>query len=76
MTGELFRFIRVSKRMTQRQLAAKMGVSKGLIGLIETGRCNVTPRVKKRLIDATGVTPEQLARLTEIMAGLKEVADK
>jgi len=47
---------------TQQDLSVRSGVGKPLIGLVETGRCGLSPASLERVADALGVTMDWLWR--------------
>lgn len=54
------RAVRLRKRMTQDELAAKSGVDQTHISGIEIGRRNPSDDVKERLAKALGIAPSRL----------------
>jgi len=67
MSSELFRFVRVSKRLTQREFAETIGVSHGLVAQIEAGMKRVTPRTAARVRQAFDLTDEKLDELRRVL---------
>lgn len=57
--------LRTSRRLTQAQLAAAVGISKRGVIRIEGGKTSLTVDVLGRLADALGVRPSELLRLAE-----------
>jgi transcriptional regulator with XRE-family HTH domain len=58
--GEFIAQHRRARRMSQAELARRVGVSAGYIGHIERGTRKVSDRVLRRLADALGVDPLEL----------------
>jgi transcriptional regulator with XRE-family HTH domain len=58
--GEFIAQRRRARRMSQAELARRVGVSAGYIGHIERGTREVSDRVLRRLADALGVDPLEL----------------
>ncbi len=54
--GERFKALRDAKKLSQRQLAARAGVSPAYIWLVETGGQNMTLSVFRRLCEVLDVT--------------------
>lgn len=67
MNSELFRFVRVTKRLTQREFAEAIGVSHGLVAQIEAGMKRLTPRTITKVRQAFALTDEELMRLDEVL---------
>lgn len=59
--GENIRRIRISKGLTQKELADILGVSEANIRAYEKGRRNPKPSSLKKFADALGVNPEVLS---------------
>jgi len=49
MPNETFALIRLYTGMSQKDFAEHIGVSKGTVGMIETGQRSVTPYVRAKL---------------------------
>lgn len=72
MTKELFRLIRVEKRLNQRQFAERLGVSSALVAMIESGKRDVSKRTAAKIVHALGLTESDFDRLAELRAMLSE----
>jgi transcriptional regulator with XRE-family HTH domain len=57
--------IRHAKGLTQFSLAVAAGVSLSTVSNFEAGRCVPSPRIRRKLADAYGVTIEQIAAACE-----------
>lgn len=55
-------YYRQKKGLSQRELAARVGVTAGAIGLYETAKCNPSLEVLFRLATALDVTVSELTR--------------
>lgn len=71
MTNDLFRLIRIQKRITQRDFAKKVGISKALVSLIESKERSVTKATSRKVMSAFGLTPEDLENLAKLDEELK-----
>lgn len=58
--GQRLRDIRISKNLTQENLAAKAGLDRTYVSSCERGKRNVTLEVVYKLSDALGVSPKEL----------------
>jgi len=67
MDIELFRFIRVSRRMTQRDFAKAIGVSHGLVAQIEANMKRLSPRTATRVREAFELKDEDLSQLRKVL---------
>lgn len=68
LDGDLLVKIRVTRGMSQKELADKLGYSQTTIGLIETGQRTPTRTFCIKLADKLGLTPEEIHRLRELPA--------
>ncbi len=60
MTGDWIKQIRKELKMTQQQLAERLGVGKAALSMIETGRASLTTRNKNILVQELNVNPDFL----------------
>lgn len=60
MTGDWLKQIRKELKMTQQQLAERLGVGKAALSMIETGRASLTTRNKNILVQELNVNPDFL----------------
>lgn len=67
INNELFRLIRVSKRLTQREFAKIIGISHGMVSHIETNLKPVSVRVSNKVINAFNLTDDQLKKYKELL---------
>ena len=67
MDKELFRFIRISKRMTQREFAKKLGVSHALVAEIERGNRRITTRTRNKVMHSFGFSKSDISHYTEFL---------
>lgn len=67
INNELFRLIRVSKRLTQREFAKIIGISHGMVSHIETNLKPVSSRVSNKVINAFNLTDGQLEKYKELL---------
>ena len=67
INNELFRLIRVSKRLTQREFAKIIGISHGMVSHIETNLKPVSLRVSNKVINAFNLTDDQLKKYKELL---------
>lgn len=58
--GQRVKLARVTRRLTQAELAERAGVTRQTIGLIEAGRYNPTLKLCLRLARVTGKTLDDL----------------
>lgn len=65
--NELFRFIRVTKRLTQREYASLLGVSHALVSHVETNILTVSDRVHQRVVNVFELTQQDLHELNELL---------
>lgn len=54
MSAKLFKFIRMSKNLTQEGFAREIGVSRALVSLIELGAKPVSTATRRRVARAVG----------------------
>ncbi|GIN39615.1 helix-turn-helix domain-containing protein [Heyndrickxia oleronia] len=71
MNNDLFRFIRVQKRYSQRKFAEKVGISKGLVSLIETNERPVTRSTAAKVLSALGISDKELEAIAKLQSILK-----
>lgn len=57
MTGELFRRLRLAHGWTQEDLAARLGLSRGAVGMVETGKSDTPAGPVLKLLAEVGWTP-------------------
>lgn len=50
MDAEMFRIVRLWVSKTQPEFAKMLGISPGTVGKIETGRLDVSPRIKAKVV--------------------------
>jgi len=67
LNNELFRFIRVSRRLSQREFAKAIGISHGMVSHIETNLKPVTARTAAKVQQAFDLTDEELAELSKVL---------
>ena len=67
INNELFRLIRVSKRLTQREFAKIIGISHGMVSHIETNLKPVSLRVSNKVINAFNLTDDQIKKYNELL---------
>lgn len=67
INNELFRLIRVSKRLSQREFAKIIGISHGMVSHIETNLKPVSLRVSNKVINAFNLTDDQLKKYKELL---------
>ena len=67
INNELFRLIRVSKRLTQREFAKIIGISHGMVSHIETNLKPVSLRVSNKVINAFNLTDDQIKKYKELL---------
>lgn len=67
INNELFRLIRVSKRLTQREFAKIIGISHGMVSHIETNLKPVSSRVSNKVINAFNLTDDQIKKYKELL---------
>ena len=65
--NELFRLIRVSRRLSQREFAKMIGVSHGLVSHIETNLKPVSERVNRLVIRRLKLTAEDIEKYKELL---------
>ena len=65
--NELFRLIRVSRRLSQREFAKMIGVSHGLVSHIETNLKPVSERVNGLVIRRLKLTAEDIEKYKELL---------
>ncbi|MBS4193481.1 helix-turn-helix domain-containing protein [Lederbergia citri] len=75
MNSELFRFIRVSRRLTQREYAKMLVVSHGLVAQIEAGFKPLTSRTAEKVRLAFDLTDEELAEIKRVLKVVYTKAD-
>lgn len=61
--GENVRKVRLAQRLTQQDLAAKLGMERSYLSELERGRRNPTIHALGRLADALGVDPWTLLKV-------------
>jgi len=66
LTADDFYKVRWYFRLTQEEMAAICNISGAQISRIESGKRNLTERVKRRLNSELQLTPDKLARILEI----------
>ena len=54
------KLIRKELKMTQEQLAQRLGIGKAALSMIETGRCGLSSRNKNILVQDLNVNPDWL----------------
>jgi transcriptional regulator with XRE-family HTH domain len=70
--GRAVRFLRETKNLSQRELAAKSGIDATEISRLEKGKSNPTHETLHRLARGLGVPCSQIFTLEEIFAGAPE----
>ena len=65
--NELFRLIRVTNRLSQREFAKLIGVSHGLVSHIETNLKPVSERVNELVIRKLELTAEDIEKYKELL---------
>src|SRR5438045_3498710 len=70
--ARLSRDNRLRLRLTQRQLAATVGVSHAYIATIESGRANPSLRLVERISEALGLDVDLVARQPIILGGTNQ----
>ena len=65
--NELFRLIRVTNRLSQREFAKLIGVSHGLVSHIETNLKPVSERVNELVIRKLELTAEDIKKYKELL---------
>ena len=58
--GERVKLIRKELKLTQEQLAQRLGIGKAALSMIETGKCGLSTRNKNILVQDLNVNPEWL----------------
>ena len=58
--GERVKLIRKELKLTQEQLAQRLGIGKAALSMIETGKCGLSTRYKNILVQDLNVNPEWL----------------
>lgn len=56
--GDRLKLIRKELKMTQEQLAQRLGIGKAALSMIETGKCGLSTRNKNILVQDLNVNPE------------------
>jgi putative transcriptional regulator len=54
MNSKVFRFIRQSQGLTQKQLSEILGISEPMVCMIERNKKNISDKVNKRLTETFG----------------------
>ncbi|AST93266.1 hypothetical protein BC6307_19385 [Sutcliffiella cohnii] len=54
MNPTVFRFIRQSQGLTQKELGQRLGISEGLVCMIERGKKNISHNVNKKFRETFG----------------------
>lgn len=67
INNELFRLIRVSRRMTQRDFAKLIGYSHGLVSHIETDIKSVSDEVSDAVIRQCNLNNDDIRRYKEVL---------
>jgi transcriptional regulator with XRE-family HTH domain len=67
--GKAIRFLRETKRLSQRELAGTSGIDATEISRLEKGKSNPTHETLQRLAKGLGVPCSQIFTLEEIFAG-------
>lgn len=67
INNELFRFIRLSRRITQRDFAKMIGISHGMVSHIETNIKPISDRVNRLVIDALELSDEEIEKYYELL---------
>lgn len=78
LVGEQLRVIRETKGLTQAQVAeltGSMGMSKSRISDIERGQTNISLNTLELLMNALGITPDELFNFQKL-AGVMEIQEK
>lgn len=71
MNNEIFRLIRMQKRLSQRKFAEVIGISSGLVSLIEINERPVTRSTANKVMEAFKLTDEDLLTLIKLRAILE-----
>ena len=58
--GDRVKLIRKELKMTQEQLAQRLGIGKAALSMIETGKCGLSTRNKNILVQDLNVNPDWL----------------
>jgi len=64
--GDRVRRLREERYLSQSELAGKAGISKNTLVRIESGRYAAIPRTVRKLAEALGVEPRELASPDEL----------
>lgn len=67
--GKAVRFLRETKKLSQRELAGSSGIDATEISRLEKGKSNPTHETLQRLANGLGVPCSQIFTLEEIFAG-------
>ncbi|NYE07301.1 transcriptional regulator with XRE-family HTH domain [Bacillus niacini] len=70
MNREVLRFIRVSRKLSVRKFAERLGVSHALISAIEGDR-RLTENVQKKVVETFGLTDEKLVSIKLLINEIK-----
>ena len=70
--GKAVRFLRETKKLSQRELAGSSGIDATEIFRLEKGKSNPTHETLQRLASGLGVPCSQIFTLEEIFAGAPE----
>jgi transcriptional regulator with XRE-family HTH domain len=71
MNREVLRFIRVSRKLSVRKFAERLGVSHALISAIEGGDRRLTENVQKKVVETFGLTDEKLVSIKLLINEIK-----
>ena len=58
--GDRVKLIRKELKLTQEQLAQRLGIGKAALSMIETGKCGLSTRNKNILVQDLNVNPDWL----------------
>lgn len=75
LTGTSLAAIRVIKRLTQTELAERIGCNHSLIARIERGERKITPKMEKKLGDELNVQEYYTARIVNAVKDWEEAVN-
>lgn len=70
MNPQLFRYLRQANRLTQQQLADKLGVSNILISRIENGDRRITEKLERKFRQVLNITVEHEESARVLIGGI------
>ncbi|MGG3622841.1 helix-turn-helix transcriptional regulator [Bacillus gobiensis] len=71
ITHDIFRFIRQNNRLSQRNMATRLGISHSYVSAIEVGARPVSRRISDKVVDEFGITQQYIDIARQFMGATR-----